>query len=322
MAIASDDEHLTQEQVFALLERIKYPLKNPKELPPPTIEALAELNYRWMTSIPFEIFALRASKDRSIDISLQGAYDRVVNQKRGGFCLSLNRLALDLLYGLGYTVQYTLGRVCKPLRYDDPIAFLGLTHRLSIVRFADGSKYIFDIGFGTSPYKPLKIGEGAEVEYFGHRRKLVTTIHNEETPHVLDIQPEELWQVQEFMGVDDQGQEKWCPNYTFTERQYYAVDCDVGNIWCCYSSNSPFYRSLWVMLGTLDGHYHILIDRHFKIRNGQGTVKSVYIETEDQRQEILKRYFDIELTEEEWKYYDIAIEDKVERAQVPNGLSL
>ncbi|KAG0035605.1 hypothetical protein BGZ81_005583 [Podila clonocystis] len=81
-------------------------------------------------------------------------FDRVVNRRHGGWCFSLNRLAYKLLKGLGYTVQYTLARVCKPTNRSDPIVTGGLSHRLSIVRFADETKYAFDIGIGNTYFYP------------------------------------------------------------------------------------------------------------------------------------------------------------------------
>jgi N-hydroxyarylamine O-acetyltransferase len=303
------EERFTQDQVFAILHKINFPFEKPDVLPKPTLETLRELNYRCMTTFPFELFSLRATQSRLVDLSLGVIYDRLMNKNRGGWCFTLNKFAYELLRGVGFTVQYTLGRVCKPSRFDDPIVYLGLSHRLSLVRFDDGTKYVFDIGFGPTSYEPLRLEVGAEVEYFGHRRRITKTFHNEEEPHILQHSGEELWQVQEYMGEDKDGQEKWTPCYGFTERQYYAVDCDIGNFWCCASPNSPFHGELWVVKGTLDGLYYVLINKTFKIRSGtKGTIESINIETEEQRQDLLKKYFDIVLTEEEWKHYDIQIQ--------------
>jgi len=302
------EEQLTQEQIFGVLHKIQYPLKAPNVLPEPTLETLHELNFRCMTTFPFELFSLRATESRAVSLALDVIYDRLVNKNRGGWCFSLNKLAFALLRGLGFQVQYTLGRVCKPLNYGDPPVFLGLIHRMSLVRFEDGSKYVFDIGFTTTSFCPLKLEEGFQVEYFGHKRRIVKIVHNQDEAHVLANPPEELWQVQEYMGEDKDGQERWSPCYGFNEQQYYAIDCEVGNFWCSSSPNSPFHQELWVVKGTTDGHYNVLINKSFKVRSSKGTIKNITIETEQQRQDILKNYFGIELTEEEWKHYDIRID--------------
>ena len=81
-------EYYTEEQIFALLRRIKYPVKNPNVLTKPTLDTLRELQYRCVTSVPFETLFLRTIKSRGVDITAQGVYDRVVNQRRGGWCFS------------------------------------------------------------------------------------------------------------------------------------------------------------------------------------------------------------------------------------------
>ncbi|GJJ72811.1 hypothetical protein EMPS_05169 [Entomortierella parvispora] len=307
------EEHFSQEQIFAILERIGYPFKHANVLPEPTLDTLRELHYRCVTSIPFELLSLRATKSRTVEIELDAIYDRVVNRRRGGWCFSLNKLAFELLRGLGFTTQYTLARMCKPRQPDDPISFRGLTHRVTIIRFAEdnNSKYVFDIGFGASSFYPLKLEEGFEVEFFGHRRRMVKAFHNLEEPHILGHSGEEYWQVQEFMGMEDKdkgGREKWTPCYAFTERQYYAIDCEINNYWSSCSPKSTFYGQFWVFQGTLDGKYNLLMNKSFKIRDSNGTVMSIDIETEDQRQNILKEFFGIEFTEAEWEHFDIKIE--------------
>lgn len=313
MAPVAIGEHLSHEQIFAILERIGYPLKNANVLPEPTLETLRELNYRCVTSIPFELLSLRATKSRAVEIELDAIYDRVVNKRRGGWCFSLNKLTFELLRGLGFTVQFTLARICRPLQHNHPIAFRGLTHRVTIVRFPEDNdaKYVFDIGFGATQFYPLKLEEGYEIEYFGHRRRIVKAAHNLEEPHLLGNPAEEYWQVQEFLGMEDEdkgGHEKWNPAYAFTERQYYPIDCDVSNYWSCHSPKSTFWGQLWVFQGTLDGHYNLLMNKSFKVRDSNGTIESIDIETEDQRQNILKKYFGIEFTEEEWEHFDVKIE--------------
>ncbi|KAF9386714.1 N-terminal acetyltransferase [Podila verticillata] len=307
MTVTTED-HYTEAQIFAILRRINYPLEKPDVLPEPTLETLRELSYRCITSIPFETLSLRTTKARAVDISLEGIYDRIVNKHRGGWCFSLNKLAFELLRGIGFRVQFTLARVCKPMHYTDPILYGGLTHRVSIVRFTDESKYVFDIGFGPTSFYPLKLEEGFQIEYFGHKRRMAKVVHNEHEPEILGYPTVELWRVEEYLGNDDEGNEKWTPSYSFDETQYYEPDCVVSNFYCSFSPSSPFLTSFWVIQGTLDGVYKMLINKEFKIRSAKGDVTKAIIETEQQRQDILKEHFGIVLTEEEWQHHDSKIE--------------
>ncbi|KAG0091173.1 N-terminal acetyltransferase [Podila epicladia] len=303
----TNEEHYTEAQIFAILRRINYPLKKPNVLPEPTLETLRELNYRCLTTIPFETLSLRTTKTRDVDISLEGIFDRVVNKRRGGWCFSLNKLAYELLRAIGFAVQFTVARVCKPLHYTDPIHYTGLTHRVTIVRL-DDSKYLFDIGFGNTSFYPLKMEEGFQLEYFGHKRRMAKVIHNEHKPEILGNPTVELWRVEEYLGDDDEGKEKWCPSYSFDETQHYDADCEIGNFYCSFSPSLPFVKSFWVLQGTLEGNYLMLVNKEFKIRSAKGDIVKVVIETEQQRQDILKEHFGILLTEEEWEYHDSKIE--------------
>ncbi|KAG0195880.1 N-terminal acetyltransferase [Mortierella sp. GBA30] len=296
-------EHYTREQIFGILRHIKFPLAQPDVLPEPTLETLRELQYRCVTSIPFETLSLRTTKSRAVDISLQGIYDRVVTNNRGGWCFSLNRLAFELLHGLGYTVQFTLARVCKPLTYGDPIAFTQKTHRISIVRFVDGSKYAFDIGFGNTSMRPLPLKEGATVEFFGHKRRMVKVIHNLATPELLGNPAMEMWCMEEYFGED-----KWAPCYAFTEQQFYDNDCEMSNFYTSYSPNSVFFKEFWCIQGALDGKYYILMNKELKVRSATGTVEKIVFEKEQDRLDALEKYFGIVLTEDELKHHDQKIE--------------
>ncbi|KAF9202254.1 N-terminal acetyltransferase [Haplosporangium sp. Z 27] len=287
-----DVEHYTKEQIFAILSRINYPLADPNVLPGPTLETLRELQYRCVTSIPFETLSLRTTKSRQVDISLQGIYDRVVNKRRGGWCFSLNRLAYELLLAIGFKVQLALARICKPLNYGDPIIYRSLSHRVSIVRLEDGAKYVFDIGF-----------DGATVEFFGHQRRMVKTIHNRAEPEILGNPAPELWRFEEYQGED-----KWTPCYALTEQQYFEIDCEPSNFNMCHSPQSTFYGAFWCMQGTLDGKFHLLMNNTLKVRTATGTEETIVFEKEQDRLDALEKYFGIVLTEEELEYHDQKIE--------------
>ncbi|KAF9101466.1 N-terminal acetyltransferase [Mortierella sp. AM989] len=303
MAVEIIEEPYTKEQILGILNRIKYPLADPNALPEPTLETLREIQYRCVTSIPFETLSLRTTKSRGVDISLQGIYDRVVNNHRGGWCFSLNRLGFELLKAIGFKVQFTLARVCKPLKYGDPIVFGSLSHRITIVRFEDGTKYAFDIGFGNTPYYPLQLKDGASIEYFGHRRRLVKTVHNRATPEILGNPVEELWSMEEHLGED-----KWIPCYAFSEQQFYDADCEVGNFNANYSPRSTFFTAFWCVQGSLDGTIYLLVGKEMKIKTAAGVQQVIPIEKEQDRLDVLEKYFGIILTEEELMYHDQKLE--------------
>ncbi|KAF9101486.1 N-terminal acetyltransferase [Mortierella sp. GBA35] len=300
-------EHFTRAQIFGILNRISYPLSHlpPNTLPPPTLATLQELQTRLVITLPFETLSLRTTPSRVVDTSLEGIYDRMVIKKRGGWCFSLNKLATELLIGLGFRVQFTIARVCKPLKPDDPIHFTAKTHRVNIVRFLDettgtDNKYLFDIGFGNSSQLPLPLKVGATINYHGHIRRISTRTHIEATPEILGTAPYVMWCMDEYLPAED----KWVPCYSFSEQQFYENDCEMGNFYTSYSPNSVFFKTFWCIRSTLEGEYYLLLDKRFMIKNANGLVKQIDFKTEQDRLDVLKEYFDIVLTDDELKHHD------------------
>ncbi|KAF9910493.1 N-terminal acetyltransferase [Linnemannia zychae] len=300
-------ERFTRDQIFGILNRIAYPLSDlpPNTFPPPTLETLQKLQTHLVTTIPFETLSLRTTQSRAVDISLEGIYDRCVVQKRGGWCFSLNKLGYELLRGLGFRTQYTLARVCKPLKPEDPIHFSAKTHRVSIVRILDETtgtdiKYLFDIGFGNSAHLPLPLKEGATIEFGGHIRRMSTRVHNQAEPEILGNPPFVMWCIEEYLPTED----TWIPWYSFSEQQFYEEDCEVANFFTCFSPTSIFFKAFWCIRSTLEGDYYLMIDNKFLIKNAQGQVERIDFEKEQDRLDTLKKYFDIVLTNDELKYHD------------------
>ncbi|KAG0201124.1 N-terminal acetyltransferase [Mortierella sp. GBA30] len=294
-------EGFSREQIFGILKRINFPLADPNVLPEPTLENLRELQYRCVTSIPFETLGLRTTKARSVDTSLEGIYDRIVNSHRGGWCFSLNRLGFELLREIGYRVQLTLGRVCNAI--SNPMGYTGLTHRTTIVRFEDGSKYVFELGFGCTFYYPIELKDGAMIEFFGFKARIVKTIHSKSEPHLLSNPAQDLWMMEQHQGGD-----KWEPGFVFSELQFFDIDCEVGNYYSCFAPTAPLYSAFLIMQGTLDGTYYQLMGTEMKIRTSSGTHERIVFEKEQDRLDALEKYFGIVLTEEELKYHDQKIE--------------
>lgn len=93
--------------------------------------------------IPFEALDLymgRAEISQNLDV----LFEKVVLNKRGGYCFELNKLFQFLLKSLGYD---TYPCVCRVQRGEE--ASRGITHRGNIVRL-EGSRFFCDVGFGSA----------------------------------------------------------------------------------------------------------------------------------------------------------------------------
>lgn len=102
-------------------------------------------------SIPFE--AIDVLLEKGIDIAPKAIFDKLVYQKRGGYCFEQNGLLRMVLTTLGFDVTTRLARVL----WMRPIDALPLnpTHMMLVVRIGERD-YLCDAGFGNgTPTAPL-----------------------------------------------------------------------------------------------------------------------------------------------------------------------
>ena len=130
--------------VGAYLERLGLPKKEP------TFSYLKELHDAHIHIIPFE--NLDVHYHRKIALDYQRIFQKVIQEKRGGFCYELNGLFFHLLDRLGFK--------CHCASAALPLKKGGFTpefdHMVVIVKFND--KYVLaDVGFGNSFTSPKKI---------------------------------------------------------------------------------------------------------------------------------------------------------------------
>lgn len=119
------------------LERIK--MERPEK---PDLAYLNRLIEHHLIHIPFEALDLYmgwAGISQDPDV----LFEKVVMNKRGGYCFELNKLFQRLLKCLGYD---TYPCVCRVQRGEE--ASRGITHRGNIV-YLEGGRFYCDVGFGT-----------------------------------------------------------------------------------------------------------------------------------------------------------------------------
>ena len=119
------------------LERISY--SGDRE---PNLKNLTLLQKEHIKAIPFEnTYVL---KKLPINLTKEWLYEKVVAQKRGGFCFELNYLYNMLLADLGYSVQLLGGSVFHPATGEPG---LDNEHILTLVSLG-GVSYVTDVAFG------------------------------------------------------------------------------------------------------------------------------------------------------------------------------
>lgn len=114
----------------------------------PTLENLKKLQKKHLLNVPFE--NLDIDWKRPILLDENNFYQKIVNEKRGGFCYELNGLFNELLKAIGYKTKIISARV------SDGKDFGAEYDHLAILTEIDGKEYLSDVGFGDFTAEPLK----------------------------------------------------------------------------------------------------------------------------------------------------------------------
>jgi N-hydroxyarylamine O-acetyltransferase len=120
-------------------------------------QTLRGLHLAHMQTVPFE--NLDIGLKRSILLTNEALWDKLIVQKRGGFCYELNGLFAWLLQELGFEVIYLNARVYnRKGRLGIPFDHLALLVRIP----GEAGAWLMDVGFGDSFNEPLSFEERDE----------------------------------------------------------------------------------------------------------------------------------------------------------------
>jgi N-hydroxyarylamine O-acetyltransferase len=120
----------------------------------PDVNTLHELQVAHLQSIPFE--NLDIGLKRVIQINEPDIWNKLIVNKRGGFCYELNGLFAWLLKQIGFEVTYLNARVFNSkgdlgIDFDHLALLVGIPHQ--------SMRWLVDVGFGDSFNEPLSFEE-------------------------------------------------------------------------------------------------------------------------------------------------------------------
>ncbi|MDR2516278.1 MAG: arylamine N-acetyltransferase [Spirochaetaceae bacterium] len=95
-----------------------------------------------LRTVPFENLDIYDYK-RRVDFCLPHLFEKIVLNRRGGYCYELNSFFTGILEALGYECRPLGGR----LLFGSPPWIMAQSHRTAIV-IVDGKQYLCDVGFG------------------------------------------------------------------------------------------------------------------------------------------------------------------------------
>lgn len=213
----------------------------------PDAEGLGRLQREHRLSIPFENLDVRLGRGIAIDGA--SVFAKLVTGKRGGYCFEQNRLFMDALTALGFTVRPLLARVWLGAEQAPP-----LTHTLSLVTI-DGRDWIADAGFGGSYAPVMALVDGWQAEA------------PDGASFKLERDPEHGWMLSrrgDPGSTDGRGTgEGWQRQYSFHEAEVFDADLALSNHWTATAPESRFTQRTIASIvlphglaGLTDRRYH------------------------------------------------------------------
>lgn len=120
----------------------------------PNDEVLRLLQRKHLLTVPFENLDIHWK--RPIVLDVERFYNKIVNERRGGFCYELNGLFNELIKSLGFQTRLISARVFNGTEHGPEF-----DHAAIIVTIGE-DEYLADVGFGDFTTEPLRFSLGAE----------------------------------------------------------------------------------------------------------------------------------------------------------------
>lgn len=136
-------------QLDAYLKRIG--LARPRR---PTSDALTRIHRAHIDTVPYENLAIQLG--RPIRLEADALFEKIVVERRGGFCYEQNHVLALALEAIGFDVRRVLGGVARATAGDEN----WFNHLPLLVR-AGRVEYLADVGLGVGFRDPLPLREGS-----------------------------------------------------------------------------------------------------------------------------------------------------------------
>ena len=112
-----------------------------------TPETLRELQLAHLKAVPFENLSIHSGEP--IVLEPEALFEKIVEQRRGGFCYECNGAFAGLLHALGFQVEMLAAGVARRQGGFGPV----FDHMALAVTLAE--RWLVDVGFGDSFLEPL-----------------------------------------------------------------------------------------------------------------------------------------------------------------------
>ncbi|MEL7532140.1 MAG: arylamine N-acetyltransferase [Bacteroidota bacterium] len=254
---------LHSQQILAYLKRIQYH----GDLSP-SLTLLKNLQQQHLFHIPFE--NLDIHRGVRIELDTERIYQKLVVNRRGGFCFELNGLFYELLTSLGFRVK-----IVSAIVMDEDRTWTPEYDHMSLVVNIEGTDYLSDAGFGRFSFWPIKLAPTLVQE-------------DQEGKFRVESGPAERLVIAKWDGAD------WQPEFAF-HNQGVAYEAFAGR--CAYHQDDPgshFLKQRVITMPSEQGRL-TLTDKEFKITRAGETFHAVAIKDEADFMAKLRENFGVEI---------------------------
>lgn len=232
----------------------------------PTLATLHAITGHHAAAIPFE--NLDVLLGRGISLDLAAIVQKLVHDRRGGYCFEQNFLLLSVLEALGFRTAPWSARV----RWQRPRDFTPpRTHLFVRVELA-GEVWLTDVGIGgRSLTSAIRFEPGREQATPHEPRRIV----HEDGRYFHQVR----------LGGD------WLDLCEFTGEEMPAIDRELANWWTSAHPESKFRQNLAVARAPRDGSRVTINNREFALRQADGRVEQREIASPDELLGLLAAHF-------------------------------
>lgn len=193
-----------------------------------SLAGLKSLQEHHTENIPFENLDIVIG--RKIVLNQKLLFDKIVTQKRGGYCFELNILYADLLSSIGFSPKPVLARVWLSNPKNIPPR-----NHLAILVALNGKTYVTDVGFaGMVTRVPLDINDPTPVN---------------DTDGMVRVIP---FSDDQFM-IQRQNEKGWANLYSFENVEISEEDIEIAHYYMSTNSKSHLIQHKCVGRNTPEG---------------------------------------------------------------------
>ncbi|MFI9508705.1 arylamine N-acetyltransferase [Nocardia sp. NPDC052566] len=128
------------------------------EAEPPSVAALCRLHAAFVERVPYEALEIQLGRPTTLDPF--DSLDRIVGERRGGYCYHLNGAFSELLLALGYRVTRHRAGVQNSASVPPEISRNHLALTVSGLPDEPATTWLVDAGLGDGLHTPLPLREG------------------------------------------------------------------------------------------------------------------------------------------------------------------